>query len=248
MFGTSLGISNQAGITFADPKLVEAADRLWRPAPGSPALGAAQGDYSFVTSDVDGQDRPALKDAGCDQASAGPVTQRPLTIADVGPAWMPASASADGRCQAAVPNILNRVTSSDACGVTNAITVIQSPAAGTVVGLGSHTITVTATDAAGNSATCTTIFTVTDTAAPGVSCSALSIQAAEYDGRHFTLQWNAVTGMTCQVQSSADLVNWLDAGPPVVGTNSRQRWTDDGSFASPDPPGSPRFYRVKQLP
>src|SRR5205085_1622949 len=35
-----------------------------------------------------------------------------------------------------------------------------SPAAGTLVGLGTHTITVTATDEAGNSATCTTTFTV----------------------------------------------------------------------------------------
>jgi hypothetical protein len=51
--------------------------------------------------------------------------------------------------------------------------------------------------------------------------------------------------MTYQVQSSADLVNWLDAGAPVSGTNSMQRWTDDGSVASP---GSPRYYRVKQLP
>src|SRR5437763_16984130 len=45
---------------------------------------------------------------------------------------------------------------------TDLITLSQSPAAGTLVGLGAHTITVTATDAAGNSATCTTTFTVTD--------------------------------------------------------------------------------------
>ena len=95
MFGTSLGISAQAGITLADPKLAEAADRLWRPATDSPALGAAQGDYGFATTDVDGQDRAALKDVGCDQASVGPVTQRPLTIGDVGPARMALSASAD---------------------------------------------------------------------------------------------------------------------------------------------------------
>jgi hypothetical protein len=40
------------------------------------------------------------------------------------------------------------------------MTLSQSPAAGTLVGVGTHTITVTATDAAGNSATCATTFTV----------------------------------------------------------------------------------------
>src|SRR5438132_8521564 len=69
-------------------------------------------------------------------------------------------ASADANCQAAVPNVLGGVSASDSCSPTNAITLSQSPAAGTLVGLGAHTITVTATDEAGNSATCTTTFTV----------------------------------------------------------------------------------------
>src|SRR5439155_36850 len=69
-------------------------------------------------------------------------------------------ASADTNCQAAVPNVLGGVSASDSCSPTNAITLSQSPAAGTLVGLGTNTITVTATDEAGNSATCTTTFTV----------------------------------------------------------------------------------------
>src|SRR5205814_1383667 len=84
----------------------------------------------------------------------------------------PASASADGTCQAAVPNVLSGVTASDNCSGTNGITLVQSPAAGTLVGLGTNTITVTATDAAGNSATCTTTFTVRDTSVPTVNCPA----------------------------------------------------------------------------
>src|SRR5438874_11936469 len=78
------------------------------------------------------------------------------------------SASADGSCQAAVPNVLSGVNVSDHCSPTRRSSDLQSPAAGTLVGLGTHTITVTATDAATNSATCTTIFTVTDTTAPTV--------------------------------------------------------------------------------
>src|SRR5437764_1281594 len=89
------------------------------------------------------------------------------------------NASADRNCQAAVPNVLSGVTVSDSCSSSDAITVTQSPVAGTRVGLGAHTITVTATDEAGNSATCTTIFTVTDTTAPTVHCSAIPNASAD---------------------------------------------------------------------
>src|SRR5207247_6728823 len=75
-------------------------------------------------------------------------------------------------CLAAVPDVLGGVSASDSCSGTNGITLSQSPAAGTLVGLGVHVITVTATDAATNSATCTTTFTVTDDTAPTVSCPA----------------------------------------------------------------------------
>src|SRR5206468_6600216 len=90
------------------------------------------------------------------------------------------AASADGVCQATVPDVLASVTVSDSCSGTSAISLSQNPAAGTVVGLGAHVITVTATDAAGNNATCTTTFTVSDTTEPSVSCAA--IPAASADG------------------------------------------------------------------
>src|SRR5205823_4047464 len=82
----------------------------------------------------------------------------------------PTSAGADGSCQAAVPDVLSGVTVNDNCTGTNAITLGQAQTEGTLMGLGTHTITVTATDEAGNSATCFTSFTVIDTAVPSVSC------------------------------------------------------------------------------
>src|SRR5439155_632370 len=68
--------------------------------------------------------------------------------------------SVNADCQAPVPNVLGAVSASDDCSAPGAITLSQSPAAGTLVGLGTHTITVTASDEAGNSASCTTTFTV----------------------------------------------------------------------------------------
>src|SRR5437870_2194117 len=82
----------------------------------------------------------------------------------------PTSASANTNCQAAVANVLSGVTVSDGCSGAGTITLSQSPAAGTLVGLGAHTITVTATDAAGNSATCATTFTVTGNATLTLTC------------------------------------------------------------------------------
>ena len=59
--------------------------------------------------------------------------------------------------EAAVPNFLASTIASDNCGP---LTLSQSPLAGTMVGVGTHLITITATDAAGNTSTATTMFTV----------------------------------------------------------------------------------------
>lgn len=83
------GIVEHAGIRLADPKLARAADGLMRPAADSPVRGAAEGDFPALKTDLDGQPRPGKPDAGCDQVSDAPVTNRPLTAADTGPAWLP---------------------------------------------------------------------------------------------------------------------------------------------------------------
>lgn len=60
--------------------------------------------------------------------------------------------------QAAIPDVVAGATVTDNSG--GPVTLTQSPLAGTTVGLGTHTITLTATDAAGNTSTATTTFTV----------------------------------------------------------------------------------------
>ena len=75
--------------------------------------------------------------------------------------------TADLACQAVVPNLTGQVTANDNCG---SVTVTQSPAAGTVIGLGVTTVTLTATDGAGNTATCTANLTIVDTTPPSLAC------------------------------------------------------------------------------
>jgi DNA/RNA endonuclease G (NUC1) len=71
----------------------------------------------------------------------------------------PTSVFANGTGKATIPNVVAGTIASDNCGP---VTVAQSPLAGTVVGIGSHTITITATDAKGNTRTTITTFTVKD--------------------------------------------------------------------------------------
>jgi hypothetical protein len=95
--------------------------------------------------------------------SAGNTAQATQTVVvnDTTPPSLTAptsiSAAANSSGQSAVPNVVADATASDFC---SEVTVTQSPAAGTMVGIGPHTITLTATDAAGNTSTATTTFTV----------------------------------------------------------------------------------------
>lgn len=72
----------------------------------------------------------------------------------------PITTTAGSNCQAAVPNVITAVSATDNCTSPSALTVTQNPAAGTPVGIGATTITITVKDAANNSSTCTTSFTV----------------------------------------------------------------------------------------
>src|SRR5204862_4587235 len=106
---------------------------------------------------------------------------------------------------------------------TNAITLSQSPAAGTLAGLGANTITVTATDEAGNSAPCTTTFTVMDTTVPTVSCPAPT--SASADGSCQAAVPNVLSGVTasdsCSGTNGITLVQSPAAGTLVgLGTNT----------------------------
>lgn len=85
IYGATLGITQPAGITIVNPQLALAPDGVWRPSSSSPVVNAAEGNYLFVTTDMDGQARGAAPDVGADEVSTAPVVYRPLTAADVGP-------------------------------------------------------------------------------------------------------------------------------------------------------------------
>jgi uncharacterized repeat protein (TIGR01451 family) len=116
--------------------------------------------------------------------------QQTVTVNDVTPAAIGATdqvVSADADCQATVPDYSNTVSDNCACSSSDTseaclghphFTVTQNPAPGTVVGIGPHSVVITANDGssnndgAGNTSTKTITFTVADTTAPAITCPA----------------------------------------------------------------------------
>jgi hypothetical protein len=154
-----------------------------------------------VTTDQRGVGRPSGggADIGAVEVSSG-ESSTALTVT----APDDSSASADLNCQASIPDYLAGTTTSGG----SAITLSQSPAAGTLVGLGPHTVTVTAGDACGQS-TDTVVFTVVDNAPPTITINTPS------NGTAYLLNQSVAANYTC-----ADCGGVAScAGPVASGSN-----------------------------
>ena len=118
-----------------------------------------------------------------DTCGASSKTNVTVVVADttppVGSCPAAASVSADANCQARVPDFTGQVTATDNCTPTQALVITQSPAPGTILGLGQHPITLTVTDSSGNASGCSVLFTVLDTTPPTILSlpSALTLSA-----------------------------------------------------------------------
>jgi len=72
-------------------------------------------------------------------------------------------------CQGSIPNVISEVVATDNCTLVASLVKTQNPAAGTVVAVGSHPITVNVTDASGNVSSCTVAFSVFQSSAPAIT-------------------------------------------------------------------------------
>jgi uncharacterized delta-60 repeat protein len=77
--------------------------------------------------------------------------------------------AAGANCQGAIPDVLGGVIASDNCTPAGSLVMTQSPTAGTTLGVGPHTVTVTVRDAAGNTNTCSSLVTIADNVPPTIT-------------------------------------------------------------------------------
>jgi hypothetical protein len=151
------------------------------------AAGTTTITWFAFSHDVAGPYNATTGDEESHRNGAASCTQT-ITVDDVTPPTInapPQTVAADATCQAPVPDYSNTATDncacassdeSEACEGRQDIVVTQSIAAGTLLGPGTYTITLTANDGssnnggAGNTTTTTTTFTVVDQTAPEITC------------------------------------------------------------------------------
>jgi poly(beta-D-mannuronate) lyase len=80
--------ADHTGVRSVGAVLARVADDLWRPTEAGGVRGVSTEVLAAVKTDIDGQLRTDPPDAGCDQQSSLPVTNRPLTAKGVGPSWL----------------------------------------------------------------------------------------------------------------------------------------------------------------
>jgi hypothetical protein len=134
-----------------------------------------------------------------------PTTPAPIPVGPTG-------------CQAAVPNLVSGATASDNCGA-GGVTITQNPTAGTLVGLGNTSVTLTAKDAANNTATCTVTVTVTNTAPVIDQGNGPLALAVSVNSTCPTTSQNKLTLSATDAQGTTGL-NWSVKTAPTAGTVS----------------------------
>jgi hypothetical protein len=121
---------------------------------------------------------------------------------------------ANANCQAKVPQMVGGVIANDNC--DNSVTVTQSPAAGTLVGLGLHQIVLTATDDKGNSSTCTTTILVDDNTKPVIVCpSNITVECTSKDGAFVNFFGQIKVSDTCDPDPQLNCFELSESGQVI---------------------------------
>ncbi len=78
--------------------------------------------------------------------------------------------AADENCTAIVPDVLSEIEIIENCTPSDSLVITQNPLAGTIVGIGTTTITISVADRSGNVDLCSLNFNVVDRIPPTIAC------------------------------------------------------------------------------
>lgn len=158
---------------------------------------------------------------------------------------------ARAECQAAVPDLLDRVTATDNCTPAGQLTLVQDPAPGTLVEVGTHDVSITVTDLAGNATVCVVHLIVADVTAPKVrSVSADPTVLSPADGRMVPVTLTVEATDNCDPNPWARIVAVASNQPERVGQpTTSPDWVVTGDLtlelrAENNPRKAPRTYFV----
>lgn len=227
------------GVTYTDPTHVTL---------NLSTVSASAGNQTVTITNPDGQSATSATAILTITSSCSPDTLPPV-ITSCG---LDQTGSANGSCQAMVLDFTAAVTATDNCTSSGSLVKTQSPIAGTLVGLGPTTVTVTVKDASNNMATCTRTFTVSDTTAPSInSCGPdtgatadASCQAVLPDLRGSVSAGDGCTSTgSLTLTQSPVLGTVLGLGPHTItitvkdAANNQSTCTKSFSVTSPDSDG-----------
>jgi len=115
--------------------------------------GIAAGSYTLTATGTGGSTSATVAVAASPDSTSPTITQ-----------FVPsATRDADLSCNGTAFDFAATVVASDDCTASGSLSITQSPVAGTILGLGTHAITLTVRDASGNAATAQATFVVTGT-------------------------------------------------------------------------------------
>jgi hypothetical protein len=153
-------------------------------------------------------------------------------------------------CQGAIPNVLEQTIVSDNCSQGAQLTITQTPSAGTLVNAGTHTITVTVVDAAGNAGVCSTTFTVQPPAG-SLQPLALFNTGVDHSGNvlpdgavdpHYTLITSADPNFPGPDARLVNSTGW--PFPNWILNNATSKWIGPRRDAGASNPGGVYIYRT----
>lgn len=166
------------------------------PAAGT-TVGSGQYDVLVTVADAAGNTASCtiVVTVGDDKAPVITRTPYPVTLC----------ANQDGKGK--VPDLTRFVKAKDNCTPAASLIMTQSPAAGTLLGVGKHSVVVTVTDRAGNSATCRVSLRVEDVTPPTIhSVTATPNVLSPANGKPVLVKVSVQATDNCDASPSAKIV------------------------------------------